>query len=330
MRVVPDFSPPFWLAGGMAQTIWSNYAPRSRSCSELRARATTLTLDTADEIYLRVHWNPQDSLATPTVVIFHGLTGRASSPQVLGLAAKAWQAGFTVVRADLRNALGDTPSIGVGHAGRSEDADAVLAHVASERPSSPIAAIGYSLGGNVLLKALGERLPAAVSVTAAVAISTPIDLDIACEAIDSPANRVFRNYFVRRMKRIVAGRAARHEVYRDVELDDVRTVREFDGRLVAPLCGFDSAEDYYARSSALRVIDGIATPTLLIQSVDDPFIPFAPFESQPVGANSQIELLRTRRGGHCGFWGRPGADGDRFWAEHRAVEYCAAQLGMSG
>jgi len=232
--------------------------------------------------------------------------------------------GFAIVRVDLRNALGETPSVGVGHAGRSEDIQTILDHVSARAPGRAIALIGYSLGGNVALKALGEMADQArPELAAAVTISVPIDLSAACTAIDAPGNWVFRRYFVTRLKRIVERRRreGRGE-YGSIDLRDVESIREFDGRLVAPLCGFDSAEDYYRRSSALPLIGDIRVPTLLIQAIDDPFIPFAAYENASLTSNPAVSLLATRCGGHAGFWGRSGVDSDRFWAEHRAIEFC--------
>ena len=237
---------------------------------------------------------------------------------------KGRAAGFAIVRADLRNALGETPSIGVGHAGRSEDLNTILDHVTREAPGRAIALIGYSLGGNVALKALGEMADSPRGeLLAAVTISVPIDLSAACTAIDAAGNWMFRRYFVTRLKRIVERRQREGRGdYGEIDLRDVESIREFDGRLVAPLCGFESAEDYYRRSSALRLIGDIHVPTLLIQAVDDPFVPFAAYEDSAVAANPAVSLLATPHGGHAGFWGRRGIDPDRFWAEHRAIEFC--------
>ncbi len=263
--------------------------------------------------------------AAPVMLILHGLTGCSSSGQVLGIAVKAQRAGFRIVRADLRNAAGDTPSAGIGHAGRSEDVRALLDHIAACAADAPVTIVGYSLGGNIALKALGELGAAArARIAAAVTISVPIDLDHSCTSIDTGSNTIFRRYFLRRLGRLVAARQRAHpERYGDLKIDGVDSLREFDDRVVAALCGFDSAEDYYARSSSLPWLPGIEVPTLLIHARDDPFVPFLPYEDPSIRANSNITLLATERGGHAGFWGRRGQDDDRFWAEHRAVQFCA-------
>lgn len=324
--VPPTFEPPRWLRSGKAQTIWSNYAPRDAAGQRLHRDARKAIIPTLDGDALRVHWNePGSSAGAPVMLILHGLTGCAASGQVLGIAVKAQRAGFRVARADLRNASGSTPSAGIGHAGRSEDVRALLEHISEYAGDAPVAIVGYSLGGNIALKALGELgAGARARISAAVAISVPIDLDHSCASIDTGGNRIFRRYFLRRLGRLVAVRQRAHpDRYGDLEVDGVDSLREFDDRVVAALCGFDSAEDYYARSSSLPWIPRIEVPTLLIHARDDPFVPFEPYEDPSIAANPHVTLLATTHGGHAGFWGRRGLDHDRFWAEHRAVQYCA-------
>ncbi len=312
----------------MGQTLWANYAPRSNVLRSLHARSRPVVLPTPDGDHIRVHWDEGRRANAPVLVLLHGLTGCAQSAQVLGLADKGLAAGFATVRADLRNALGETPSVGVGHAGRSEDINTILDHVVDQAPGRAVALIGYSLGGNITLKALGEMADQPrPELAAAATISVPIDLSAACTAIDAAGNWMFRRYFVARLKSIVGRRQreGRGE-YGGLDLSDVESIREFDGRLVAPLCGFESAEDYYRRSSALPLIGNIRVPTLLIQAVDDPFVPFAAYRDATLLANPALSLLATQHGGHTGFWGQPGTDSDRFWAEHRAVEFCHQEV----
>jgi predicted alpha/beta-fold hydrolase len=321
-----------WLRGGHRQTLWSNYAPRLEGAAALADESTAVAIPSGDD-ELRVHWwRAGGDRQRPLLVILHGLTGCAGAPQVTSLATKAVQRGLDVLRVDLRNASGATPSRQIGHAGRSEDLRAVLDHVSERAPGVPVAVVGYSLGGNITLKALGEYGPAAPSaLRAAAVVSVPIDLDAACTAIDLPSNRIYRHYFVRRLQLTVRRRAARHpDIYGDVaagSLAAIDGIRDFDHRVVAPLCGFDSATDYYARSSALPFLPEIRVPTLLIQAQDDPFIPYDTYAALPLRDQPALRLLASERGGHVGFWARrAGADPDRFWAENRALDFCAERL----
>ena len=325
------FQPAALARGAHRQTIWANYARRVPGATALSRTADSTQLRTADGDWLRVYWNRRTPGADAVLVVLHGLTGCAASPQVVGIAAEGWGRGFDVVRVDLRNASGDTPSSEVGHAGRSEDVQTVLAHIIDRAPSASICIIGYSLGGNIALKALGESGHQAPEQLRAVAtISVPIDLDAACRRIDTPANFIYRTYFVRRLRSMVARRALRApQRYAQINLRGVHTIRGFDDAVVAPLGGFDSAADYYQRCSALRFIETIRVPTLLIQAQDDPFIPFDAYRDPCIGSNLLVTLLTTAHGGHAGFYGSSRGDPDGFWAENRAVDFCAEAADLS-
>ena len=324
------FQPAALVHGGHRQTVWANYAPRACSDAALARIAEPRQLPTPDGDYLRVHWNRVEPEAQAVLVVLHGLTGCAASPQVIGIAAKGWKRGFEVVRVDLRNASGDTPSTEIGHAGRSEDVRAVLDHVIDRAPTAAICVIGYSLGGNMALKALGElHRDAPEQLQAVATISVPIDLDAACRQIDAATNFVYRAYFVKRLRSLVARRARRApEHYGQINLDGVHTIRGFDEAVVAPLGGFVDAADYYQRCSALRFIEAIRIPTLLIQAKDDPFIPFDAYRDPRIKSNDAVTLLAPALGGHAGFYGSSQRDRDAFWAENRAVDFCAAAASL--
>ena len=330
MSLETTFQPAALARGAHLQTMWANYAPRSPSASALARVAVASPLPTPDGDRLRVHWNRAEPRGRSVLIVLHGLTGCAASPQVIGIAAKGWARGFDVVRVDLRNASGDTQSTAIGHAGRSEDIRTVLDHVVERAPRSTICIVGYSLGGNVALKAMGEMSHSTPEQLRAVAtISVPIDLDAACRRIDAATNIVYRTYFVRRLRSIVARRAERVAGrYRQINLAGVRTIRGFDEAVVAPLGGFDNAADYNARCSALQFIESIRVRTLLIQAQDDPFIPFDAYRDPRIGSNSAVTLLATARGGHTGFYASSPHDRDAFWAENRAVDFCAAAAGL--
>lgn len=327
-----DFSPPPWLRSGHLQTLWANWAPRPARLQRLIAESTTHEVAVQDD-RLRVHRWQQGKGRRPVVVVLHGLTGCAASPQVLGVADEGVRAGFDVVRVDLRNASGHTPSRHIGHAGRSEDLLAVIDWTRRSAPGRPIAVAAYSLGGNLALKAFGEggaALPAEVAALAV--ISVPVDLDAASRAIDRTSNWPYRWYFLRRLARVVRQRAARFpDLYATIDrrrLASARTLRAFDEAVVATLCGFDDADDYYRRCSAVAHAPAIERPTLLIHADDDPFVPVASYADERLTGNPHLELLLSRHGGHAGFWGRaPGSDASPFWAERRVIEFLRAQVG---
>ena len=329
----PAFQPPRWFANAHYQTIWANRRKRHPVGARLAAASVRAVILTDDGDQLQLHWSSHEG-THPVLVVLHGLTGCADSENVLGTAAKGYSLGFDVVRVDLRNSQrDDTPSLGVGHAGRSEDLLAVIDHVAEERPGARVAVIGFSLGGNIALKAAGEcgrDYPRALCAIAT--ISVPIDLDNACEAIDGRRqNWIYRTYFLRLLRRRYRTLHARHpDRFPALDFDRIRGIRDWDNAVVAPLGGFESAEDYYARSSAVKVAGEVCVPTLIVQAQDDPFIPFDPFQRAAVQENDSLTVLATPRGGHVGFFARAGLDGepDRYWAENRALAFCAAAVGL--
>jgi predicted alpha/beta-fold hydrolase len=363
----PPFVATGWRGNRHFQTIWANRTKRDPAGAQLAARSTPAIIESEDGDLLRLYWSrhggargPQgnghgqgrgrgrghDTVAGPSadsarnmpyplLVLMHGLTGCADADNVMATAAKGSALGFDVVRVDLRNTQADdAPSLGVGHAGRSEDLRASLRHVTKEEPGAPLAVIGFSMGGNITLKALGEYGGQPPETLRAVAtISVPIDLDDACTAIDERReNWIYRTYFLRRLaRRYLNAQQQRPDLFHPIDVDSIRGIRDWDNAVVAPLGGFENAEDYYARNSALNVLGSIRVPTLLIHARDDPFIPFEPFDTPPVRDNDWIRLLAPRQGGHVGFFSTQDIDGepDRFWAENRAVAFCAEAVGLS-
>jgi len=252
----------------------------------------------------------------------------------MATAAKGYAIGFDIVRVDLRNTQADdTPSLGIGHAGRSEDLRATIAHIEKRSPGAPITVVAFSLGGNITLKAAGEYGDDAPDSLRAVAtISVPIDLDGACSAIDERrANWIYRTYFLKRLtRRYLDARRQHPDLFHSIDADSIRGIRDWDNAVVAPLGGFENAEDYYARNSSLKVLENIRIPTLLVHAQDDPFIPFEPFQTAAVRDNESIRLLAPPQGGHVGFYSTADHthDPDRFWAENRALAFCAEAVGL--
>lgn len=338
--------PPFvahgWRGNRHYQTIWPNRIKRSPAGARLAERSRPAVITSEDGDRLRLFWSRHGDSGggngggngRPVLVVLHGLTGAADADNVMATAAKGHDLGFDVVRVDLRNSQADdAPSRGIGHAGRSEDLRAIVEHAEGRSPGASIAVIGFSLGGNIALKALGEyatRPPAALR--AAATVSVPIDLDDACRAIDERRdNWIYRTYFLRRLaRRYLVARAQHPDLFHAIDVASIRGIRDWDNAVVAPLGGFADAEDYYARNSSLNVIGDIRVPTLLIHAQDDPFIPFGPFESEAVSDNELVEVLAPPQGGHVGFYTTAEATGepDRYWAENRALQHCAAAVGL--
>jgi hypothetical protein len=190
-----------------------------------------------------------------------------------------------------------------------------------------IFAAGFSMGGNLVLKMAGEFGDSAPEqLRGIVAINPALDLASCADALGAPRNFIYNRHFVRRLKRSMRFKAS---LFPDIYMTDgraksmhrVRSVREFDEKITAPFCGFAGADDYYARSSAMRVIAAIRKPTLILTAEDDPFVPFASFGIAAIRENPNVRLVAPRHGGHCAFVSQE--DGpERFWAEARLVEFC--------
>jgi uncharacterized protein len=318
------YRPSRWLAGGHRMTFYA----------ALRRRRF-LSLPPSDERYFdvakdarvlaRCHWQSERRLH-PTLVLLHGLEGSANAHYMRGIAGKAFTRGFNVVRLNQRNCGGtEHLSVGLYHSGLIEDPAAVIRELVEVDNLRSITLAGYSLGGNIALRlagVYGESAPPELHSVAAV--SPPLDLARAADAIEWKRNWLYQRNFVRDLKRRIRLKAQLFpDIYRVDGLNRIRTIRGFDQRYTAPLNGFRDAADYYHRASALRVIEGIRVPTLIVTAEDDPFIPVASFREPPVSANPHLTLVITKHGGHCGFIAPRDGDDDGYWAEGRIVEFAA-------
>jgi len=241
-----------------------------------------------------------------------------------GLAERAFAAGWSAIRLNQRNCGGTeslTPTL--YNSGLSVDYRAVLLEL-TERDALPaIFFVGYSMGGNLVLKMAGELAGAAPAELQGVAAVCPaIELAACADAIAGPGNGFYLRHFVSGLKKRMRRKASLFPGMYDLSrLARVRTLREFDDVITAPYCGFRDAVDYYARSSALRVAAEIHVPTLVLTAQDDPFVPFSIFESAAVRTNPNVNIIAPELGGHCAFVSRF-AGAERFWAEARVMEFC--------
>lgn len=295
------FRPARWLRNRHLQTIfptlpWSR-GPKPDVISEW--------LELPDGDLAALEWLPEDPAADrdrlPLLVILHGLEGSAESPYCRHLmwaaAARGWRAAVLHFRdcGDYRNRLPRRY-----HAGETDDLRYFLGRIRGEGHTGPILGAGYSLGGNVLLKYLGEAGETS-PLTAAAAVCVPLDLHNSAARLERGSSRFYQAYLLRRMKRAVIRKfnpdTAAFDWHRALS---ARTFAEFDDAVTAPLHGFRGKDDYYDRASAGRYIDGIRTPTLVINALDDPFMtPDALPPGHRIPANVTIEL--SEHGGHVGF-----------------------------
>jgi predicted alpha/beta-fold hydrolase len=316
------FEPRDALRDGHWMTLygWSNprYFPRLPAPGRRYFDVAPRTRVVAD-----CHWqrSPWERI---TLVALHGLNGSSDAHYMRGLAAKAFERGMNVVRLNQRN-CGNTEHLSAGlfHSGLTADAAHVIHELTHVDGLTAIAVAGYSLGGNLALKLAGEYGPNAPEALVAVAAVSPIiEIGECTRALERPENRVYQWNFVRDLKRRMRRKHRFDPGAFDVtKLDAIRTVREFDDVYTAPHFGFRGAEDYYRRASAMRVVDRIRVPALVITAEDDPFVPPQPFRDPQVTGNPHIDLRISAHGGHCGFIGPRSDEDDGYWAETQIVDF---------
>jgi uncharacterized protein len=269
------------------------------------------------------HWQ-RDPWEHPTLLALHGLNGSSDAHYMRGLASKAFAAGMNVVRLNQRN-CGNTEHLSAGlfHSGLTADARHVIEELTDVDSLRRIAVAGYSLGGNLALKLAGEYGDHPhPSLTAVAAVSPILEIGECVRALERPGNILYEWNFVRDLKRRIRRKAElRPGAFDLTRLRTVKTVRDFDEAYTAPHFGFLNAEDYYHRASAMRVIDRVRVPALIITAADDPFVPAAPFHDPKVTGNPCITLHLCDHGGHCGFVGEGRGDDDGYWAEDSIVEF---------
>lgn len=320
------FQPAWWLPGPHLQTLWN---PFLRSAPALARRRERLWL--ADGDFIDLDWHGPHDAAAPLVLVLHGLTGSSSSLYVLGLQQQLAARGWASVAINWRGCSGEPNLLPRAyHSGASDDLGEVIAHLQASRPLAPLHAVGYSLGGNVLLKYLGES-GVSSPLRKAVAVSVPFRLDQCADRIGLGFSRLYQAHF---MKAMVAYVKDKQRLFRERDLqqhlatlsglgtlDGMRTFWDFDGRITAPLHGYRDAQDYYRRASSRYFLPDIAIPTLLIQAADDPFVfRHSVPETSELSATTTLEL--HAHGGHVGFIeGTPHRP--RYYLERRIPQWLA-------
>jgi uncharacterized protein len=321
----PVFEPLPWIAPGDLMTIAASFWPR-RFALLPEAEDRLVEIEPGTRILVRCHWQT-DRRDRPAVVLVHGLEGSSESGYMLGTAERAWEAGFHVVRMNQRNCGGTeqlTPTL--YNSSLSGDVRAVVGELIEREGLREIFAAGFSLGGNLVLKMAGEMGEGAPAELRAVAgVSPSLDLAACASSLEMPRNWIYERFFVRQLKRRILRKARLFpDRYRLNGLGSIRSIRQFDDRITAPHSGFRDADDYYFRASALRVIEHIHRPALVVAAQDDPMVPFASFEQPEIREHAFIRLVAPRHGGHCGFISRRGGS-ERFWVEGVLVEFFRRQ-----
>lgn len=265
------------------------------------------------------------------MVVLHGLEGSSRSGYVVEACRQLRSRGMRPLALNFRGRSGEpNRRRRLYHSGETGDLAHVIRRVRHRAPGgTEIAALGFSLGGNVLLKYLGEREPEATGLSAAAAVSVPFDLAASARHLERGASRMYARSLLRSLKRSLREKARRIPGAYDLErAAGARTLREFDDAVTAPVHGFRDAAEYYRLSSSARHLSGVGVPTLVIHSEDDPFVPPGSVPVSTLQANPRLEPRITRRGGHVGFLAAGAGDDSRgiwFWAEEKAAAFLAAR-----
>ena len=321
------FRPAWWLPGAHAQTVWGRLA---RPAARLTLARETLETPDGDELLVDHLEGPSGS---PRLLVLHGLEGSSYSVYVQGLLRLARVRGWRGTALNFRSCARD-PSHPrrtipnrrprLYHSGETSDLDFLVSRLSDREPATPLFAAGVSLGGNVLLKWLGEH-PGQALVRAAAAISVPFDLAAGARHLERGLGRLYTASLLSTLRSKAVASASRFpEAAARIELARVRRARtfwEFDDSATAPLHGFSGADDYYARSSSLGFLPRITTPTLCLSALDDPFLPGEVLERVRQSASAAVEFAVSREGGHAGFVSGSSPWGAQYFAERTAIAW---------
>jgi uncharacterized protein len=329
--VSTDFSPAWFLPGPHFQTIWGRLV-RPRRLVKLRRES--LETPDGDEVILDHLDAPQPGALH--FILLHGLEGSSQSVYMQGTLAAIARSGHSATAINFRSCAREPESVvrmipnrrpRFYHSGDTGDFDFVVRTLAARMPGTTLVAFGASLGGNVLLKWLGEH-PDQTLVAAVATLSVPYDLAAGSKHLETTAaGRFYVNGFLRTLKKKVL----REDIACLLDVERVmraRTFTEFDDAATAPLHGFRDADDYYTRSSSIHYLDRIATPTLALNAVDDPFLPPEVLDRARTAASPAVDFRTTETGGHVGFIGGSAPWRPEYWAEELVVRWLIEKVGL--
>ena len=310
-----SYIPPMGFSNGHIQTLFPYLFRKVTGVTYKRERIAT-----EDDDFLDLDWSSMG--ASKVAIVSHGLEGNSERWYVLGMVRALNRSGWDVLAWNMRGCSGEpNKTVRSYHSGASEDLAAVVEHVTDGGRYHAIGLVGFSLGGNVTLKYLGERgSQTNKAITGAVTCSVPCDLASGAEEMAKPSNRIYMKRFTRMLhEKIKAKMRLMPERISDEGYNRIQTFRQFDDRYTAPLHGFRDADDYYNRASSIQFIHKITIPTLLVNAKNDPFLPQPCYPLREAEANPNFFLEMPKSGGHVGFI----AFNKRkeYWFESRVVEF---------
>jgi len=328
MQIQSTFKPAWWLNNPHLQTIYPSLLRKPPEPTIKRERLTT-----EDNDFIDIDFCGEGN--QPLVILLHGLTGSSQSGYIKGLQQALLEQGLRSAALNFRGCSGEyNDSSRCYHSGETGDIDFLYRTLRAREPETPMAAVGFSLGGNVLLKWLGEQ-GAKLQLFAATAVSVPLVLSACASKLDSGFSKIYRASLLRELKDYVRlkqvhleslGKTEEAELLRQIgDLEKIKSFWQYDDRVIASLYDFANVEDYYQRSSSRQFLQTIAVPTLLIQAQDDPFMtPEVIPELAELSASICLEI--TQGGGHVGFIAGYNPWQPDYWLEQRIPEFLLQQL----
>jgi uncharacterized protein len=307
-----SYNPPPFLFSPHLETIYPALLRRVTIQPFVRERIAT-----PDNDFLDLDWLQQNS--DKLVIISHGLEGNSQRPYIRGMARAFFMNGYDAMAWNYRGCSEEmNRQLRFYHSGATDDLSVVIDHVIDTKKYKSVYLIGFSLGGNITLKYAGEKEPRA-EIKKAIAISVPMDLKTSCEKLSSSSNWIYSYRFLKSLKAKVIRKASIMPGLDISGIDRIKTLKQFDDRYTAPLHGFADALDYYTRCSSVHFLKHIKIPTLIINTLNDPFLSKECFPSQAVKDHPHITLEILLRGGHVGFtqFNKNGL----YWSEQRALEF---------
>lgn len=331
MQILP-YRPHPLLRSGHLQTLLVGVVYGERP----NYHAAQIQVPLADGDVIVVHEELGEPLgeAAPLVVLIHGLGGDHSSPYMQRIAHQLRQSGMRVWRVDLRGSgCGMKLAWRPPHAGSSDDLAAVVRTACDRYPHAALHMVGFSLSGNILLKMLGEAASGAdhgdmewQRIASAIAVAPPVDLHHCANNMERPSRRVYTRYYLKMLRQQIEQRQAQWPQWQEVpEGPRLRSIRQFDARYTAPMCGFTDTDDYYTRASAKPWLRSIRTPTTLLVDRHDPIVTVESFDPSRINQQS-TELVLTSYGGHMGYFGLDERGRHVRWMEYFVIEHLRAKL----
>lgn len=297
-----SFKPAFGLGNPHVQTLFASFF---RKDLNLAIEVERFTLEDGD--FVEAHWynKPQTNTTKPIVILFHGLNGSFKSPYIQGVMKECAKANFSAVVMHFRGCSGvENNTARAYHSGDSSDARSWIEYISKKYTNAKLFGVGYSLGGNMLLKLVGEDRDA-TPLSGVISVSAPLQLDDSAYRVQKGFSKFYQYILLKDLNAALKKKFKKYDMTQYIslqkdEVDNLKTFWDFDGAYTAPMHGFESAQDYYTKCSAKQFLKGITIPTLIIHALDDPFMTPAVLPSKEEMSDT-IVLEVSKSGGHVGF-----------------------------